>query len=80
MKNIGGIANILGKSFAFPNDEGYGLIRLGDQLALVEYSCPLESLPPKGSGNVLTTTGIPLKLENGKLTYNGVLVSLGEEI
>ena len=76
-QKIGGIATILGKRFVFPTDGGFGLVELDGDMALVEFSCPLESLPPQGAGHVLGSSGLVLKLEHGQLQYDGKPVVLG---
>ncbi|MBU1179954.1 hypothetical protein KJ885_03350 [Patescibacteria group bacterium] len=48
-------------------------------MTLVKFSCPFESMPPQGGGQVIASTGATLALDNGHLMYQGEPVVLGSE-
>lgn len=77
---VGGIATILERRFAFPTEKGIGLIELDGRLTLVEFSCPLESDPPKGNGYVIASTRATLQLRAGRLCYGDKTVVFGTEV
>lgn len=77
MDKVGGIAAILGQQFAFPVDAGYGLVQLGERWAIVKFSCPLESLPPKGDGYVITSHDDGISIREGLMFYGGHHLHLG---
>jgi hypothetical protein len=76
---VNGKVSILGKIFNFETDSGYGLVKLGGSWSLVKFSCPFETLPPSGAGDVVASTGIALKLEHGGRPYLGEPVAIGQE-
>ena len=78
MENVGGIATILGRTYEFEKDGGYGLIDFDGQKALVKFECPMESLPPQGGGHIVGSTDITLTLTNGQLMYKDEPVCMGE--
>lgn len=71
---VKGIITVAGQSFQMSGSHGFGLITLDGKKTLVQFSCPLESIPPKGSGIILGQTGINLSLINGSLHYGNALV------
>ena len=76
-KKIGGVANILGQWFTFPTGHGLGLVELNGRFVLVRFSCPLESIPPQGSGDVVASTDVVLTIDAGQLKYKDELVVFG---
>ena len=78
---IAGIARILGQhEVAFPTDGGLGLVTLKGDCYLVEFSCPLESSPPRGDARIIASDGIGLDLVDGRLKYKGRDVVIGQEM
>jgi hypothetical protein len=77
-KHVGGIALIVEKRFAFPSDKGFGLVNIDGHWYIVKFSCPLESIPPRGGG-LLVSADATIDLREGKLFFAGHELQLGEE-
>lgn len=77
--DIGGIARISGVDFAFPTDHGFGLVCVSGLFYVVNFSCPLESCPPKGSG-MLVTGDTELRLSMGRLFWKDHELQLGRRL
>ena len=75
---VEGIARIAGKEFAFPVDHGYGLVLLDGLWTLVEFSCPMESLPPRGTGHIVGQS-FPLEVVDGRFRFGDGPVHIGKE-
>lgn len=69
-ERIKGIATICGKDYSFGAEGGYGLILLDGHWTVVEFSCPFETLPPRGAGHVITQT-FQLRVTAGQMFYEG---------
>jgi hypothetical protein len=69
---VKGIITVEGERYNLDGDCGLALIRHRGKLVVIRYSCPLESLPPKGAGHVVLTETADIVLIDGELWYGGV--------
>ena len=74
-----GVARIANRTFRFAADSGMGLIRLDGRWTLVEFSCPFETLPPKGEGHVEAQT-FTMAVIKGQLTARGQTIHMALEV
>jgi hypothetical protein len=73
MKTVNGIVEVAGQKFSMSGKRGYGLINLFDKLTLITFTCPFETMPPKGAGNIVGQS-FKLDVVNGELFYNNEVV------
>lgn len=77
-EKVGGNVSLQDKQFVFPTDGGLGLVEIDGKMTLIRFSCPFESIPPQGSGDIVSMEA-QLNLKDGVLSYNGEPVVLGIE-
>ena len=75
---VRGRVHLFDRTYAFEVEEGYGLVKLANgQHAIIKFTCTLESRPPQGDGQIITTTDSRIELFDGKLLYNEKEIHIG---
>jgi hypothetical protein len=73
MPEVKGVATIQGREYRLNGSHGTALVEVDGDLVLAEFSCPFESLPPRGHGFVISRTFV-LVVKDGRLQHLGVPV------